>query len=98
MLITLCSWGESAGALSVALQMVTNGGNAEGLFQAGFMQSGAPPPVGDITDGQSVFDNFVKTLGCSSSRDKLECLRNVPLKNFQDAVNETPTVFSYQAC
>lgn len=33
-------WGESAGALSVGVQMVANGGNNEGLFRAAFMQSG----------------------------------------------------------
>ncbi|ESK84804.1 carotenoid ester lipase precursor [Moniliophthora roreri MCA 2997] len=45
-------WGESAGAISVSLQMLANGGDTEGLFRAGFMQSGSPIPVGDITNGQ----------------------------------------------
>lgn len=31
------SQGESAGAISVALHMVTNGGNTEGLFHSAFM-------------------------------------------------------------
>ena len=48
-LLTSPSWGESAGSISVSLQMLTNGGNTEGLFRAAFMQSGSPPPVGDIT-------------------------------------------------
>jgi hypothetical protein len=43
------SWGQSAGAMSVSLQMVANGGNPEGLFRAAFMQSGSPIPAGDIT-------------------------------------------------
>ena len=46
------SWGESAGAISVALHMLADGGDTKGLFRAGFMQSGAPIPVGDITNGQ----------------------------------------------
>jgi hypothetical protein len=46
------SWGESAGAISVALQMLTNGGDTEGLFRAGYMQSGSPVPVGPIENGQ----------------------------------------------
>lgn len=37
-LLSIYSWGQSAGAISVGLQMVTNGGNAEGLFQGAFMQ------------------------------------------------------------
>ncbi|KAF8264823.1 Alpha/Beta hydrolase protein, partial [Lactarius quietus] len=42
-------WGQSAGSISVSLQMVTNGGNPEGLFRAAFMQSGSPLPTTDIT-------------------------------------------------
>ena len=48
-LLTSFSWGQSAGSVSVSLQMVTNGGDAEGLFRAAFMQSGSPPPTTDIT-------------------------------------------------
>ena len=32
-----CSWGESAGAMSVAHHMLANGGDPKGLFRAGFM-------------------------------------------------------------
>jgi acetylcholinesterase len=48
------SWGESAGAISVALHMLAYEGDTEGLFRAGFMESGAPIPVGqvDSTSGQ----------------------------------------------
>ncbi|KAL0573980.1 hypothetical protein V5O48_007972 [Marasmius crinis-equi] len=45
-------WGESAGAISVALHMLADGGDTEGLYRAAFMQSGSPIPVGDITNGQ----------------------------------------------
>ena len=47
--LTSFSWGQSAGSVSVSLQMVTNGGDTEGLFRAAFMQSGSPPPTTDIT-------------------------------------------------
>ncbi len=43
------SWGQSSGAISVSLQMLTNGGDTEGLFHAAFMESGFPTPIGDIT-------------------------------------------------
>ncbi len=46
------SWGESAGAISVASHMLINGGDTEGLFRGAFMQSGSPIPVGDIEHGQ----------------------------------------------
>ncbi|KAG5654307.1 hypothetical protein H0H81_004726 [Sphagnurus paluster] len=60
-------WGESAGAISVGLHMVANNGNAEGLFRGGFMQSGSPIPVGDITNGQKYYDALVSQTGCSGS-------------------------------
>jgi carboxylesterase type B len=45
------SWGESAGAVSVSLQMLANDGNPDGLFRAAVMQSGFPSKTGtgDIT-------------------------------------------------
>ncbi|KAG0696098.1 Alpha/Beta hydrolase protein [Suillus ampliporus] len=90
-------WGESAGAMSVALHMVTNGGNTEGLFRAAFMESGSPLPVGDITQGQGYYDFIVDQTGCANSSDTLQCLREVPYSTLMDAINQTPTSFSYQS-
>ncbi|KII91038.1 hypothetical protein PLICRDRAFT_554187 [Plicaturopsis crispa FD-325 SS-3] len=90
-------WGESAGAISVALQMLTNGGDTEGLFRAGFMESGAPIPVGDITHGQKYYDAIVDQTGCSGASDTLNCLRDVPYQDLLDAINNSPGIFSYQS-
>ncbi|KAG1727058.1 Alpha/Beta hydrolase protein [Suillus paluster] len=90
-------WGESAGAMSVALHMVTNGGNTEGLFRAAFMQSGSPFPVGDITQGQGYYDFIVNQTGCAGSPDTLQCLREVPLDMLMNSINQTPSSFSYQS-
>jgi hypothetical protein len=46
------SWGESAGAVSVGLHIVTNGGDTEGLFRAGFMNSGFPMPTDELESGK----------------------------------------------
>jgi len=46
------SWGHSTGAISMLLQMLAYGGNSSDLFRGAFMQSGAPIPVGSITEGQ----------------------------------------------
>ena len=35
--------------MSVSLQMVTNGGDTEGLFRAAFMESWSPMATSDIT-------------------------------------------------
>ena len=97
-LIVYNRWGESAGAISVALQMLTNGGNTEGLFRGAFMQSGSPIPVGDITHGQSYYDAIVEATGCSSAADTLQCLREVPYATLAAAVDSSPGIFSPQVC
>ncbi|KAF8318770.1 alpha/beta-hydrolase [Clavulina sp. PMI_390] len=89
--------GESAGAISAALQMVTNGGNAEGLFRGVWMQSGSPIPVGDITHGQKYYDSVVSSVGCSSASDTLACLRTVSYATIKAAINKTPSIFAYQS-
>ncbi|KAG1741514.1 Alpha/Beta hydrolase protein [Suillus paluster] len=88
-------WGQSSGSMSVALHMVTNGGNTEGLFRAAFMESGSPLPVGDITHGQGYYDFLVDQTGCANSSDTLQCLREVPYSALMDAINQTPNIFSY---
>lgn len=91
------SWGESAGAISVALHMVANNANTEGLFRAGFMESGSPIPVGDITNGQKYYDFLVKDTGCSGASDTLACLRTVPYATLKASINKTPGIFSFQS-
>lgn len=87
-------WGESAGAISVALQMLTNGGDPEGLFRGAFMQSGSPIPVGDITHGQQYYDALVDSTGCARAADTLQCLREVPFETLMNTINQTPNVFT----
>jgi acetylcholinesterase len=96
-LLTPFSWGQSAGAISVSLQMLTNGGNTEGLFRAAFMQSGSPIPVGDITRGQPYYDFLVEHTNCTGSSDTLACLRAAPYDQLQAAIDSTPSLFSYQS-
>ncbi|KAI0314399.1 carotenoid ester lipase precursor [Amylostereum chailletii] len=91
-------WGESAGAISVALQMLTNGGNTEGLFRAAFMQSGSPiPNAGTIGTAQTHFDQLVDNTNCTTSEDKLACLRKVPLDTLRSGINASPSLFSFNS-
>ncbi|KIJ07764.1 hypothetical protein PAXINDRAFT_173304 [Paxillus involutus ATCC 200175] len=90
-------WGESAGAISAALHTVTNDGNPDGLFRAAFMQSGSAFPVGNILKGQKYYDALVSDTRCSSASDTLQCLREVPYETLLDAVNQSPSAFSYQS-
>jgi len=90
------SWGESAGAISVSLHMLTNNGNQEGLFRGAVMQSGGPIPVGDIEHGQQYYDFMIKETGCKAQTDTLDCLRKVPYDTFKRAMDKTPNFFAYQ--
>ncbi|KIP02703.1 hypothetical protein PHLGIDRAFT_78736 [Phlebiopsis gigantea 11061_1 CR5-6] len=90
-------WGESSGAISIAQQMLTNGGNTEGLFHAAFMNSGSPIPVGDFTHGQKYYDELVQATGCANETDTLQCLREVPYLALKAAIDATPHILSYQS-
>lgn len=82
--------------MSVALHMVANGGNSEGLFRAAFLQGGGHINVGDITRGQPYYDALVAETGCSGANDTLQCLREVPYDVLLNAVNQSPGALSYQ--
>jgi acetylcholinesterase len=90
------SWGESSGAISVALHMLVNKGDHEGLFRGAIMQSGGPIPVGDIEHGQQYYDTLVKSAGCDKSPDTLECLRNIPYERFKYAMDDSPHFLAHQ--
>ncbi len=90
------SWGESAGAISVSLHMLTNGGDTGGLFHGAFMQSGAPIPVGDISRGQTEYDQLVQDTLCGDAPDTLECLRALPYDILKLAVDQSPGIISEQ--
>ncbi|KAI8974599.1 carotenoid ester lipase [Trametes punicea] len=88
-------WGESAGAQSVAVQMLAKDGNNEGLFRAGWMESGAASPIGNVSKIQPTFDFIASQTGCASARDVLECLREVPAEVIKAAMDQTPTFLSF---
>ncbi|KAI8974028.1 carotenoid ester lipase precursor [Trametes punicea] len=88
-------WGESAGAISVALHMMTNGGNTEGLFRAGFLESGSPGPFGDILELQGTYDQIVTDSGCGFANDTLQCLRMVPTDILKAAMDKSPSFVDY---
>ncbi|KAF5331454.1 hypothetical protein D9758_016341 [Tetrapyrgos nigripes] len=61
------------------------------------MQSGSPIPVGDITNGQKYYDVLVHQTGCSESDDTLQCLREVSDDKLKNAVDNSPSIVSYQS-
>lgn len=82
--------------MSIGLQMLVNGGDAEGLFRGAFMQSGSPLPVGSYKHGQFDYDAIVQQTGCSNATDTLDCLRELPIDLLMSAIRERPNRLSYQ--
>jgi acetylcholinesterase len=81
--------------------MVTNGGDAEGLFRSAFMQSGSPVPTGPVEDGQVYFDTFATVAGCGDSLGSVtvfDCLRGISTEVIRNATNATPSIESFQVC
>ena len=78
--------------------MFANGGRTDGLFRAGFMESGSAPPTGFVDNPflQDTFDGIVKDTGCSDATDAIECLRTVPASVLKAAMDRTPTFASFQ--
>lgn len=92
-------WGDSAGSMSVALQMITNGGNTEGLFRGAIMESGFMTSIVGVANDvheQQVYDFIVGGVGCTNATDTLECLRQAPLASIMAAVTATPGLYSTQ--
>ncbi|KAL1942493.1 hypothetical protein VTO73DRAFT_6095 [Trametes versicolor] len=87
--------GPSAGAISIGLQMVTNGGDNEGLFRGAIMHAGSPLPTGDIETLQPFYDAVVEHAGCAAAEDTLACLRHVPADTLLTAAAAVPNLFDY---
>lgn len=81
-------WGESAGATSVGLHLISYGGRDDGLFRGAIMQSGSPiRSYMDPRDSQGQYDEIVEAVGCNNSISRLACLRDVPLTSLHEAIN-----------
>ncbi|OAA71676.1 Carboxylesterase, type B [Akanthomyces lecanii RCEF 1005] len=93
-------WGESAGSISVFDQMLLFGGNAtykgKPLFRGAIMDSGSVLPTEpvDCQQEQELFDETVRSAGCSGVADTLHCLRQLPYEKFYNAVTSVPGIAS----
>lgn len=73
-------WGESAGAYSVGDHINAFDGNNDGLFRAAIMESGGSvgPPLNGTDWYQNMYNTLVANVGCNTTVDTLQCLRDVP--------------------
>ncbi|KAF9035922.1 carotenoid ester lipase precursor [Panaeolus papilionaceus] len=91
-------WGQSSGAVTASLQMLSNDGNNEGLFRAAILQSGSPIHTGNVRGpAQFNYDRLVTQTGCTNTTSTLDCLRKVPFEKLKAAVDTFPDFFSYQS-
>ncbi|KAK7414983.1 hypothetical protein QQX98_006216 [Neonectria punicea] len=95
-------WGESAGAISVFDQLALFDGDhtykGKPLFRGAIMNSGGVVPSDslDSKKGQAVYDQVVKTAGCTGT-DSLSCLRELDYSDFLNAVTSVPGILSYSS-
>ncbi|KDQ18084.1 hypothetical protein BOTBODRAFT_549180 [Botryobasidium botryosum FD-172 SS1] len=82
-------FGESAGAMSVGLQMFYNRGNIEGAFRGAIMESGSVSSYSavpaDVPARQAAYNFLTNFTGCSTAADTFECLREVDTEKLQEA-------------
>lgn len=88
-------FGESAGAISVAYQMLAYGGNitasdGKALFRGAIMESGAPTPAGPASRGQSSYDTLVNATNCTTGG--ISCLRALSADALLNATNLLPNL------
>lgn len=88
-------WGESAGARSVAAQLLAYGGRDDGLFRAAIMQSGTGlyTEFDDVepaaVSAQEHYDAVVEAAGCADEEDSLNCLKGIDSRTLSDIFNST---------
>lgn len=75
--------GSSAGAASVTMHMIANGGEDRGLFHGAIISSASFATLLTIEESQYQFDNLATRLGCTVD-DTLECLRNKTTVEIQE--------------
>jgi carboxylesterase type B len=96
-------WGESAGAISVAAQMILfDGDNTykdKPLFRGAIMNSGSIIPTDplDSPKAQAVYDQVIDSAGCADTDDSLKCLRELDYTSFLNAVTSVPGILSYSS-
>ncbi|KII86963.1 hypothetical protein PLICRDRAFT_113488 [Plicaturopsis crispa FD-325 SS-3] len=99
-------WGQSAGASSATAHMAAFDGDNQGLFSGAVLESGFTKPTFDTASpqAQATFDQIASAVNCSSgtanksaNETVLDCLRAAPFKDLVNAVQDTPSFFSFRS-
>ncbi|GAA6030800.1 hypothetical protein JCM8097_008882 [Rhodosporidiobolus ruineniae] len=86
-------WGESAGAISVAYQLLGYGLSETDLFSGAILESGNAHTIQflSVEQSQKQFDAVLNGTGCAGADDALGCLRGLSLEEF----NNTASAYSF---
>jgi carboxylesterase type B len=87
-------WGQSAGASSVAVQMLAYNGRDDGIIAGAISESGTAAsmaPYATVQTWQPIYNNIAAAAGCNSSSDSLACLRTIPTAQMNSIINSTIT-------
>ena len=86
-------WGESAGAMSVGMHLISYGGRDDCLFRGAISESGTPPGIASTEttpeSWQPFYDRITEAANCSTATDSLDCLRKVPVDTLSDIFNSS---------
>ncbi|KZP03658.1 hypothetical protein FIBSPDRAFT_941398 [Athelia psychrophila] len=82
----------SSGVISMALQMLLNGGDGERIFRAAWPVSGGHLPAGSYTHDQKWYDDAVAATNFTDRVDTLACLRGVPVGALHSYFFTTPAM------
>ncbi|KAH7376486.1 acetylcholinesterase [Plectosphaerella cucumerina] len=82
--------GVSAGAGSVAMQLLAYGGRTDDLFVGAIADATFFPPQPRLDDAEVLFDRVVQEVGCHDAGDQLSCLRTRDTETLQNANLELP--------
>jgi para-nitrobenzyl esterase len=80
--------GESAGAISVGLHLVSPA--AAGLFQRAILESGPFFHTRTLAEAENRGDEFVAKLGCDKESDAAGCMRSKPAAQVLSAIPASP--------
>ncbi|KAH8893448.1 putative carboxylesterase, type B [Thozetella sp. PMI_491] len=82
-------WGGSSGADDVGLHLTAYGGRDDRLFRAAILQSGSPVVKSNYrhAPAQAAYDRVVAAT-CAGQEDTLDCLRNLPFEELNNAFDD----------
>lgn len=82
--------------MSVGMHLMAYGGRDDKLFHRAVMQSGSPINYYTFDHNQTAFNTVAHGTGCGSSKDPIQCLREVPFDTLNNFLNSTDLLLHWR--